>query len=183
MKLKAHHDIYNILLQVFDEGRLTDSQGRTVNFRNTLIIMTSNIGAELIDFSDDQKQELEILTQEKIKKTLKGHFKPEFLNRIDDIIIFNRLTKKEMLKIIDIQISMLEKSLADKKIKISFDHNAKEWLASEGFSPEYGARPLKRIIQNNIIDELATSILSNKLSDEKTVIISSNDNELKFKYE
>ena len=180
---KAHHDIYNILLQVFDEGRLTDSQGRTVNFRNTLIIMTSNIGAELIDFSDDQKQELEILTQEKIKKTLKGHFKPEFLNRIDDIIIFNRLTKKEMLKIIDIQISMLEKSLADKKIKISFDHNAKEWLASEGFSPEYGARPLKRIIQNNIIDELATSILSNKLSDEKTVTISSNDNELKFKYE
>ena len=112
---KAHSDIYNILLQVFDEGRLTDSHGRTVNFRNTLIIMTSNIGAENITFSEDQKKEIEVFTQEKIKDQIKIHFKPEFLNRLDDIIIFNRLTKEEMIKIVDIQIKNLYKNLTIKK--------------------------------------------------------------------
>ena len=112
---KAHSDIYNILLQVFDEGRLTDSHGRTVNFRNTLIIMTSNIGAENITFSEDQKKEIEVFTQEKIKDQIKIHFKPEFLNRLDDIIIFNRLTKEEMIKIVDIQIKDLYKNLTIKK--------------------------------------------------------------------
>jgi len=160
---KAHSDIYNILLQVFDEGRLTDSHGRIVNFRNTLIIMTSNIGAENINFSEDQKKEIEVFTKEKIHDQIKVHFKPEFLNRLDDIIIFNRLTKEEMLEIIDIQINNLVQKLNDKKIKISFDKSAKEWLVTEGFSPDYGARPLKRVIQNHIIDELATSILSNKI--------------------
>ena len=130
---KAHSDIYNILLQVFDEGRLTDSHGRTVNFRNTLIIMTSNIGAENITFSEDQKKEIEVFTQEKIKDQIKVHFKPEFLNRLDDIIIFNRLTKEEMIKIVDIQIKNLVQKLNDKKIKISFEESAKEWLVTEGF--------------------------------------------------
>ena len=180
---KAHSDIYNILLQVFDDGRLTDSHGRTVNFRNTLIIMTSNIGAENITFSEDQKKEIEIFTQEKIKEQIKVHFKPEFLNRLDDIIIFNRLTKEEMIKIIDIQIKDLVQKLNDKKITISFEKSAKEWLVNEGFSPDYGARPLKRIIQNHIIDELASSILSNKITDEKSINVSAENNELRFHYE
>ena len=180
---KAHSDIYNILLQVFDEGRLTDSHGRTVNFRNTLIIMTSNIGAENITFSEDQKKEIEVFTQEKIKDQIKIHFKPEFLNRLDDIIIFNRLTKEEMIKIVDIQIKNLVQKLNDKKIKISFEESAKEWLVTEGFSPDYGARPLKRVIQSYVIDELASSILSNKISEEKSIRVSSENNELKFHYE
>ena len=180
---KAHSDIYNILLQVFDDGRLTDSHGRTVNFRNTLIIMTSNIGAENITFSEDQKKEIEIFTQEKIKDQIKVHFKPEFLNRLDDIIIFNRLTKEEMIKIIDIQIKDLVQKLNDKKITISFEKSAKEWLVNEGFSPDYGARPLKRIIQNHIIDELASSILSNKITEEKSIKVSAENNELRFHYE
>ena len=180
---KAHSDIYNILLQVFDEGRLTDSHGRTVNFRNTLIIMTSNIGAENITFSEDQNKEIEVFTQEKIKDQIKSHFKPEFLNRLDDIIIFNRLTKEEMIKIVDIQIKDLEQKLNDKKIKISFEESAKDWLVTEGFSPDYGARPLKRVIQSYVIDELASSILSNKISEEKSIRVSSESNELKFHYE
>ena len=180
---KAHSDIYNILLQVFDEGRLTDSHGRTVNFRNTLIIMTSNIGAENITFSEDQKKEIEVFTQEKIKDQIKIHFKPEFLNRLDDIIIFNRLTKEEMIKIVDIQIKDLVQKLNDKKIKISFEESAKEWLVTEGFSADYGARPLKRVIQSYVIDELASSILSNKISEEKSIRVSSENNELKFHYE
>ena len=180
---KAHSDIYNILLQVFDDGRLTDSHGRTVNFRNTLIIMTSNIGAENITFSEDQKKEIEIFTQEKIKDQIKVHFKPEFLNRLDDIIIFNRLTKEEMIKIIDIQIKDLVQKLNDKKITISFEKSAKEWLVNEGFSPDYGARPLKRIIQNHIIDKLASSILSNKITEEKSIKVSAENNELRFHYE
>ena len=180
---KAHSDIYNILLQVFDEGRLTDSHGRTVNFRNTLIIMTSNIGAENITFSEDQNKEIEIFTQEKIKDQIKIHFKPEFLNRLDDIIIFNRLTKEEMIKIVDIQIKDLLQKLNDKKIKISFEDSAKEWLVTEGFSPDYGARPLKRVIQSYVIDELASSILSNKISEEKLIRVSAKSNELKFDYE
>ncbi len=180
---KAHSDIYNILLQVFDEGRLTDSHGRTVNFRNTLIIMTSNIGAENITFSEDQMKEIEVFTQEKIKDQIKIHFKPEFLNRLDDIIIFNRLTKEEMIKIVDIQIKDLLQKLNDKKIKISFEDSAKEWLVTEGFSPDYGARPLKRVIQSYVIDELASSILSNKISEEKSIRVSAKSNELKFDYE
>ena len=180
---KAHSDIYNILLQVFDEGRLTDSHGRTVNFRNTLIIMTSNIGAENITFSEDQKKEIEVFTQEKIKDQIKIHFKPEFLNRLDDIIIFNRLTKEEMIKIVDLQIKDLAQKLNDKKIKISFEESAKNWLVTEGFSADYGARPLKRVIQSYVIDELASSILSNKISEEKSIRVSSESNELKFHYE
>ena len=112
---KAHADVFNLLLQVFDEGRLTDSQGRLVNFRNTIIIMTSNIGANLINFSEEQENTIEIFTQEKIKDEVKNNFKPEFLNRIDDLIIFNRLTKDEMNKIIDIQIDSLRNILKQKK--------------------------------------------------------------------
>ena len=181
---KAHADIFNLLLQVFDEGRLTDSQGRLVNFRNTLIIMTSNIGAELINFSEEQKGKIEIFTQEKIKDEVKKKFKPEFLNRVDDLIIFNRLTKKEIQKIIEIQIENLGKILKQKKITIELDEQSKQWISDEGFSTTYGARPLKRLIQTEIIDKIAHLIMSNKIKDDTFLKITTNDkNELIINYE
>ncbi len=181
---KAHADVFNLLLQVFDEGRLTDSQGRLVNFRNTIIIMTSNIGANLINFSEEQKNTIEIFTQEKIKDEVKNNFKPEFLNRIDDLIIFNRLTKDEMNKIIDIQIDSLRNILKQKKIYIDLDSKAKNWITNEGFSPTYGARPLKRIIQTEIADKIAYLILSNKIKEDCNLkITSNNENNLVFNYD
>ena len=164
---KAHSDIYNILLQVFDDGRLTDSHGRVINFKNTIIIMTSNIGAEHINFSDDQKSKIEVFTKEKVFEEIKLNFKPEFINRIDEIILFNRLTKNEMREILKIQILELSKLLKDKKIKITIDKNAENWLINEGFSASYGARPLKRVIQNYIEDKLALMIISNELQEDK----------------
>ena len=178
---KAHSDIYNILLQVFDDGRLTDSHGRVVNFKNTIIIMTSNIGAEYINFSDDQKSKIEIFTKEKVFEEIKVNFKPEFINRIDEIILFNRLTKNEMREILKIQIKDLSKLLKDKKIKINIDKNAEDWLINEGFSASYGARPLKRVVQNLIEDKLALMIISNELEEDKEVLISSKNNDLTFK--
>ncbi len=178
---KAHADVFNLLLQVFDEGRLTDSRGRLVNFKNTIIIMTSNIGADFINFSDDQLSKVEIFTQEKIKEEVKKNFKPEFLNRIDDLIIFNRLTKREMSQIIDLQINDLKKVLKQKKIRINIDSRAKNWITNEGFSPSYGARPLKRIIQTEIVDKIAFKILSNEIKEESKIKISTNlKNELIF---
>ena len=178
---KAHSDIYNILLQVFDDGRLTDSHGRVVNFKNTIIIMTSNIGAEHINFSDDQKSKIEIFTKEKVFEEIKINFKPEFINRIDEIILFNRLTKNEMREILKIQVKDLSKLLKDKKIKINIDKNAEDWLINEGFSASYGARPLKRVVQNFIEDKLALMIISNELEEDKEVLISSKNNDLIFK--
>ena len=178
---KAHSDIYNILLQVFDDGRLTDSHGRVVNFKNTIIIMTSNIGAEHINFSDDQKSKIEIFTKEKVFEEIKVNFKPEFINRIDEIILFNRLTKNEMREILKIQIKDLSKLLKDKKIKINIDKNAEDWLINEGFSASYGARPLKRVVQNFIEDKLALMIISNELEADKEVLISSKNNDLIFR--
>ncbi len=178
---KAHHDVFNILLQVFDDGRLTDSHGRTVNFKNTLIVMTSNIGAKLIEFSENQKSKIEIFTQEKILEEVRSVFKPEFINRIDDIIIFNRLSKNEIRKILKLQISDITNILKEKKINILIEESAENWLIDEGFSESYGARPLKRIIQNNIIDKIADMILRNQLNDEKKIIISAENNELRFK--
>ena len=178
---KAHSEIYNILLQVFDEGRLTDSHGRTVNFKNTIIIMTSNIGAELINFSEDQKNKIEVFTQEKILDQVKQKFKPEFLNRIDEIIIFNRLSKQEMNKILKLQISEIVDFLKIKKIQIELDEKAENWLINEGFSSSYGARPLKRVIQAHIVDKIAHMLMSNEINEKSKVFISTKDSELDFK--
>ena len=180
---KAHSDIYNILLQVFDEGHLTDSQGKNVNFKNTIIIMTSNIGAELINFSDEQKSEIEVLTKDKIFENVKKHFKPEFINRIDEIILFNRLTKMEMRSILKIQISDMINLLRNRKLMIKIDNKAEDWLIEEGYSAAYGARPLKRVLQNHIEDKLAMMILENKVSEEQRILISTDKNELTFKIE
>ncbi len=178
---KAHSDVYNILLQVFDDGRLTDSHGRVVNFKNTIIIMTSNIGAEHINFSEDQKSKIEVFTKEKVFEEIKVNFKPEFINRVDEIILFNRLTKNEMREILKIQILELTKLLKDKKIKINIDKNAEDWIINEGFSASYGARPLKRIIQNFIEDKIALMIIGNELNEDKELLISSKNNDLIFK--
>ena len=178
---KAHSDIYNILLQVFDDGRLTDSHGRVVNFKNTIIIMTSNIGAEHINFSEDQESKIEVFTKDKVFDEIKVNFKPEFINRIDEIILFNRLTKNEMKEISKIQILELSKLLKDKKIKINIDKSAENWIINEGFSATYGARPLKRVIQNYIEDKLALMIISNELKEDQEVLISLKNNDLIFK--
>ncbi len=178
---KAHSEIYNILLQVFDEGRLTDSHGRTINFKNTIIIMTSNIGAEYIDFSEDQKSKIEIFTQEKILDQVKQKFKPEFLNRIDEVIIFNRLSKQEMNKILKLQISEIVNFLKIKKIQIELDENAENWLIEEGFSSSYGARPLKRVIQTYIVDKIAHMLVSSQINEKSKVFISTKNSELDFK--
>ena len=178
---KAHSEIYNILLQVFDEGRLTDSHGRTVNFKNTIIIMTSNIGAELINFSEEQKNKIEIFTQEKILEKVRQKFKPEFLNRIDEIIIFNRLSKQEMNKILKLQISEIVDFLKIKKIQIELDEKAENWLIDEGFSSSYGARPLKRVIQTHVIDKIAHMMISNEINEKSKVFISTKNSELDFK--
>ena len=178
---KAHSEIYNILLQVFDEGRLTDSHGRTVNFKNTIIIMTSNIGAELINFSEEQKNKIEIFTQEKILEKVKQKFKPEFLNRVDEIIIFNRLSKQEMNKILKLQISEIVDFLKIKKIQIELDEKAENWLIDEGFSSSYGARPLKRVIQTHVIDKIAHMMISNEINEKSKVFISTKNSELDFK--
>ncbi len=173
---KAHPDVFNLLLQVFDDGRLTDSKGRFVNFKNTIIIMTSNLGAELIEFSDEQKNQVEVFTKEKIMEKVRKHFKPEFLNRIDESIIFNRLTKKEIKKIIDIQLDYLEEILKPKKIRAKFDEKSKNWIVNEGFSNLYGARPLKRLIQKEIIDKIAHLILSNNIREGSQVSVTINEN-------
>ena len=171
---KAHDDIFNLLLQVFDDGRLTDSQGRTVNFKNTIIILTSNLGADLMTM-DAEQEKINVYTKEKILEIVRNHFKPEFLNRIDEILIFERLTKKHIEQIIDIQLNELFLQLKDKKINVKIDETVKKWLVGEGFAPEYGARPLKRVIQKNIKDKIAEKILSQNIKDDEEITISTNE--------
>ena len=171
---KAHDDIFNLLLQVFDDGRLTDSQGRTVNFKNTIIVLTSNLGADLMTM-DAEQEKINVYTKEKILEIVRNHFKPEFLNRIDEILIFERLTKKHIEQIIDIQLNELFLQLKDKKINVKIDETVKKWLVGEGFAPEYGARPLKRVIQKNIKDKIAEKILSQNIKDDEEITISTNE--------
>ena len=142
--------------------------------------MTSNIGAEHISFSEDQTSKIEVFTKEKIFEEIKKSFKPEFINRIDEVILFNRLTKEEMREILKIQISELSEILKDKKITIKIDSKAEDWIIDEGFSASYGARPLKRVIQNFIEDRIALMIIRNELHEDKEVFISSKNNDLIF---
>ncbi|NQX79318.1 MAG: AAA family ATPase, partial [Hyphomicrobiaceae bacterium] len=167
---KAHSDIWNILLQVLDDGRLTDGQGRTVDFSNTLILMTSNIGADHIISHVSDKDINSI--RECVLYEVRLRFRPEFLNRLDDIIVFERLKREDMTKIVDIQLKWLTKLLVDRKITLKVDDLAKQWLADRGYDPKYGARPLKRVIQKYLQDQLAQSILSGTIRDNETVFIS-----------
>lgn len=170
---KAHPDVFNVLLQVLDDGRLTDGQGRTVDFRNTVIILTSNLGAEyLVDLKDGESVEL---VRGKVLDMVKSAFRPEFLNRIDEILLFHRLGREHMGSIVDIQFGRLEKLLKDRDISLELTPRAREWLANEGYDPAYGARPLKRVIQRSVQDGLAEEILGGRVSDGARVLVDAND--------
>ncbi|MGJ4960460.1 ATP-dependent chaperone ClpB [Bradyrhizobium sp. HKCCYLRH2015] len=175
---KAHPDVFNVLLQVLDDGRLTDGQGRTVDFRNTLIIMTSNLGSEFLVNQPEGEDTSEV--RELVMGTVRGHFRPEFLNRVDEIILFHRLQKSEMGRIVEIQFSRLQKLLEERKITLSLDGDARDWLAAKGWDPAYGARPLKRVIQRSVQDPLAEMILAGDIKDGDNVAISSEGNVLTF---
>jgi len=175
---KAHPDVFNVLLQVLDDGRLTDGQGRTVDFRNTLIIMTSNLGSEFL-VSQPEGEDTEAV-REQVMGTVRAHFRPEFLNRVDEIILFHRLQKSEMGRIVEIQFSRLQKLLEDRKVTLTLDGAARDWLAAKGWDPAYGARPLKRVIQRHVQDPLAEMILAGDVVDGDRVIISAEGNVLTF---
>jgi len=164
---KAHPDVFNVLLQVLDDGRLTDGQGRTVDFRNTLIIMTSNLGAEFLMQAEDVDD-----ARESVMGAVRAHFRPEFLNRVDEIILFRRLAEEHMGAIVDIQMKRLAKLLADRRMTIELDEAARTWLATKGFDPAYGARPLKRVIQKELQDPLARLLLEGDLKDGDAIKVS-----------
>lgn len=164
---KAHPDVFNILLQVLDDGRLTDGQGRTVDFRNVLIVMTSNLGADLLVLQKEGEDSSAI--QSEVMQIVRAHFRPEFLNRIDEIILFHRLRRDDMGAIVDIQFGRLAKLLEDRKITLELKPAARAWLAEKGYDPAYGARPLKRVIQKNVQDPLAEMILAGEIRDGEKV--------------
>ncbi len=167
---KAHPDVFNVLLQVLDDGRLTDGQGRTVDFRNVLIIMTSNLGSEYLSA---QKAGDDVgLVRDEVMGVVRGHFRPEFLNRVDEVILFHRLRREDMGAIVDIQLGRLAKLLEDRKIALDLDERARAWLAEKGYDPAYGARPLKRTIQKAVQDPLAEMILSGTVGDGETIEVS-----------
>ncbi|MBI3700894.1 MAG: ATP-dependent chaperone ClpB [Afipia sp.] len=175
---KAHPDVFNVLLQVLDDGRLTDGQGRTVDFRNTLIIMTSNLGSEFLVGQAEGEDTSAV--REQVMAIVRASFRPEFLNRVDEIILFHRLQKSEMTRIVDIQIARLSKLLEDRKVKLILKPDAREWLAEKGWDPAYGARPLKRTIQRAVQDPLAEMILAGKIHDGETVNVSAGKDGLFF---
>jgi ATP-dependent Clp protease ATP-binding subunit ClpB len=175
---KAHQDVFNVLLQVLDDGRLTDGQGHTVDFRNTLIVMTSNLGAEYLVAQPEGDDTDKVRDQ--VMAEVRAHFRPEFLNRVDEIILFHRLKRDQMSRIVDIQFAYLQKLLEDRKITIALDAKARDWLADKGYDPAYGARPLKRVIQKSVQDPLAELILSGRIKDGETVKISATREGLSF---
>jgi ATP-dependent Clp protease ATP-binding subunit ClpB len=176
---KAHPDVFNVLLQVLDDGRLTDGQGRTVDFRNTMIIMTSNLGAEYLAQLGDNDDSDKVRDQ--VMEVVRGHFRPEFLNRVDEIILFHRLHRSEMGAIVDIQLKRLVSLLQERKITLDLDEDARNWLAEKGYDPVYGARPLKRAIQKFVQDPLAEQILSGQVPDGATVKVTSGSDRLLFR--
>ncbi|MFT8809124.1 ATP-dependent chaperone ClpB [Gluconobacter sp.] len=173
---KAHEDIFNILLQVLDDGRLTDGQGRVVDFRNTIIVLTSNLGSDVLANLPDGESVDEVRPQ--VMQVVRNHFRPEFLNRLDEIILFSRLQRKDMDRIVKIQISRLQKLLEDRKINLELDEKGTEWLAAAGYDPVYGARPLKRVIQRSLQNPLAGLLLEGSIHDGETIKVSANDKAL-----
>jgi len=170
---KAHPDVFNVLLQLLDDGRLTDSQGRVVNFKNTIVVMTSNVGTEYTLENEDKNK-----IRDKIQLALREHFRPEFLNRIDEVIVFNRLQKEDVVRIVDIQLMILVKRLAERKIGLKVNDKARFWLAEHGYDPMFGARPLKRLIQRAVQDPIALRILKGEVKDGQTINVSAESGEI-----
>jgi ATP-dependent Clp protease ATP-binding subunit ClpB len=167
---KAHEDVFNVLLQVLDDGRLTDGQGRTVDFRNTIIVLTSNLGSDVLAAQPDGADLT--LAYKDVMAIVRQHFRPEFLNRLDETVLFRRLQRSDMASIVDIQLGRLRALLADRQIALELDRAAMDWLATEGYDPVYGARPLKRVIQRNLQNPLAGMILEGSVRDGETVHVS-----------
>ena len=175
---KAHPDVFNVLLQILDDGRATDGQGRTVDFRNTVIIMTSNLGSQLIQtFGPGQEEEMKAAVLE----VLRGQFRPEFLNRIDEIVVFKPLTRAQLAEIVQIQLDAVAKRLAERQITLEATPAAKEWLGNRGYDPAFGARPLKRLIQKEVLDSLARKVIAGEIKEGETVVIDTKDGALVFK--
>jgi ATP-dependent Clp protease ATP-binding subunit ClpB len=173
---KAHPDVFNVLLQILDDGRLTDGQGRVVDFRNTVIIMTSNLGSTYISALANSEEEM----RSKVMEALRGNFRPEFLNRIDEIVIFKALTRAQIGEIVDIQLERIHKRLADRQITVLVTPGAKEWLANRGYDPVFGARPLKRLLQKEILDPLSMMLLGGELRDGEAVTVDNAGGQLVF---
>jgi len=181
---KAHHDAFNILLQVLDDGRLTDGQGRTVDFTNAIVIMTSNIGSPIIQefYNAGKLSPKDVVEMERLVQVeLKTHFRPEFLNRVDDIIIFHSLNEEQLARIVDIQLERLNRRLAAQQLTLDVDKSARRMLAKEGYDPQFGARPLKRTIQASLLDPLASKLLEGEFKPGDLIKVSAENGALTFK--
>ena len=185
---KAHPDVFNILLQVLDDGRLTDNKGRTVDFRNTIVIMTSNLGSSIITehFADvlakggELSDEVVSTTREQVVELMKRTLKPEFMNRIDEIVMFTPLTRQQTLQIVDIQLSAVERMIRQSGLELSVTDAARKWLATEGYDPIYGARPVKRVIQTHVVNNLSRAILAGSIDRTKPITIDATDQGIVF---
>jgi ATP-dependent Clp protease ATP-binding subunit ClpB len=176
---KAHNDVFNVLLQVLDDGRLTDGQGHVVDFANTIIILTSNLGSHFLsNLTDTQKVED---VEPQVMEVVRGHFRPEFLNRLDEIILFHRLSQEHMGPIVDIQVRRVQQLLADRKIVLNLTDGARAWLGRVGYDPVYGARPLKRAVQKYLQDPLAEAILKGEVPDGSTVFVEEGEGALSLR--
>jgi ATP-dependent Clp protease ATP-binding subunit ClpB len=173
---KAHGDVFNVLLQVLDDGRLTDGQGRTVDFSNTLIVLTSNLGSQYLANLDEDADAATVEPQ--VMEIVRAHFRPEFLNRLDEVILFHRLGSAHMAPIVDIQVGRVGKLLADRKVTLDLTEAARAWLGRVGYDPVYGARPLKRAVQRHLQDPLAEMILRGEVKDGATVAVDEGDGRL-----
>jgi ATP-dependent Clp protease ATP-binding subunit ClpC len=181
---KAHPEVFNLLLQVIDEGRLTDGKGRVVNFKNTIIILTSNIGSQFVEkmesigFSNNSDKENYSNMKEKVMEAMKDHFRPEFINRLDEIIVFDILSEKAIKEIVNLRIKVVKDRLLAKNIDFKISDEALSYLAKEGYNPHYGARPLNRLVQNKILNPVANHIISNSVKKGDTVFVSVKNGEL-----
>ncbi len=180
---KAHHDVFNVLLQLLDDGRLTDSQGRTVDFKNTVVIMTSNIGSEYLLTGIDEAGELKQDVRKKVVSELSRHFRPEFLNRVDDIVVFRPLKMEDIISIIDLSAAALQQRLTERNITLKLTDAAKRFVAESSYAPIYGARPVKRYLQKAIETRLSRMLVSGEVADGASVLVDAQGGELVFKAE
>jgi ATP-dependent Clp protease ATP-binding subunit ClpA len=184
---KAHPEVFNVLLQILEDGRLTDAKGRLASFKNAILIMTSNVGSDFIakmgqlGFLGEKEEQEKRTLKEKVMEALKENFRPEFLNRVDEIIIFNYLGKPEIEKIVELELEKVQKRLRNKRIELKITESAKEYLTEKGFDQNLGARPLKRVIQREVLDPLSLKIVSGELKEEERVIVDLEEGRIVFR--